>query len=215
MYIELREHDITGGLESITVHDNIEAVLHASKVGIGAHYKVASNDLSLQQRKELCEHPAIFAVTGLGHTDEVKEFTKDDKEKLRYSLIDSDFWLARHNGWHTDSQKSFRLLGLLRVAEGHPASLLDILPYLYECVTDADRAMAEVLTFGAAKYSADNWRKCEDVARYYDAAYRHLYAMCDEIEIDPKSGLEHRAHVATNIMFIYVLETQNVNNNQQ
>jgi len=49
---------------------------------------------------------------------------------------------------------------------------------------------------GAEKYSLDNWKKCDDPKRYYDAAQRHLWAYGDGEKIDPESGHHHLGHAA-------------------
>ena len=70
-----------------------------------------------------------------------------------------------------------------------------------------EEGIAEVLTFGAAKYSPHSWKKLENAKdRYYAALRRHLCAYRKGERIDSESGLSHLLHVATNCMFLYVLE---------
>lgn len=64
------------------------------------------------------------------------------------------------------------------------------------------RRLAEVLTFGAKKYAAHNWRKGMATSRYYDALQRHLTAWNDGEDLDPESGLPHLAHAACCLMFL-------------
>jgi len=67
----------------------------------------------------------------------------------------------------------------------------------------ATRALAEVLTFGAEKYEANNWKHVEDAeSRYLDAVYRHLEAYRQGERLDDESGLPHLAHAMTNIAFL-------------
>lgn len=48
---------------------------------------------------------------------------------------------------------------------------------------------------GERKYGLVNWRENAVSARvYYDAAMRHLMAWWDGEKVDPKSGVDHRAH---------------------
>ena len=73
---------------------------------------------------------------------------------------------------------------------------------------------AKVLTFGAAKYDRDNWRKVEGGKdRYFAALQRHVWAVRSGEVNDEESGLSHYAHVIANAMFLYELyatdETQN------
>lgn len=67
------------------------------------------------------------------------------------------------------------------------------------------RSVAEVLTFGAVKYSPHSWRKVETY-RLLDAAYRHLESVRGGELVDGESGLPHLAHAITNLIFI--LENQ-------
>jgi len=61
--------------------------------------------------------------------------------------------------------------------------------------------LSRVLTFGAAKYSAQNWRKGIVVSRLIAAAYRHLGAFNSGEDNDPESGIEHLFHAGCSIMF--------------
>lgn len=64
------------------------------------------------------------------------------------------------------------------------------------------KAMANVLTYGAQKYSDDNWKKCNDDSRYIGALYRHLEEWRLGNEIDDESGLPHLHHALTNLAFL-------------
>ena len=73
----------------------------------------------------------------------------------------------------------------------------------------AERAIAEVLTFGANKYADDNWRKVDNgQKRYIDAALRHINAYRSGDINDDESGLHHLAHAVCCLMFI--MEFDNV-----
>lgn len=63
-------------------------------------------------------------------------------------------------------------------------------------------AIAEVLTFGAQKYAAHNWRQGFDQSRLIGAAYRHLMAYNDGEDEDPESGLPHLAHLGCCVLFM-------------
>ena len=65
------------------------------------------------------------------------------------------------------------------------------------------RSTVDVLTFGAKKYDADNWRKVPDgKRRYFDAMQRHLWAWQEGELKDPESGLPHLAHAMCCLMFL-------------
>lgn len=63
-------------------------------------------------------------------------------------------------------------------------------------------AIAEVFTFGAKKYAADNWRGGFSYRRVVSALLRHLYAWLRGEDNDPESGLSHIAHAGCNVMFL-------------
>jgi len=56
--------------------------------------------------------------------------------------------------------------------------------------------VARVAEYGTRKYARDNWQKCDDWERYYNAAQRHMWAFADGEYNDPESGLPHLAHAA-------------------
>lgn len=62
--------------------------------------------------------------------------------------------------------------------------------------------LARVLTFGAKKYAAHNWRKGMVTSRYYDALQRHLTAWNDGEDLDPESGISHLGHAVCCLMFL-------------
>lgn len=73
----------------------------------------------------------------------------------------------------------------------------------------ATRALAQVLTFGAAKYAPNSWQKVPDgERRYTDALYRHMEAYRMGESIDTESKLSHLAHAITNIAFLLHFEEQ-------
>jgi len=68
-----------------------------------------------------------------------------------------------------------------------------------ECI----REIVEILTYGANKYSPDNWQHVSDAEnRYYNALMRHLEAWRSGEDMDPESGKLHLAHMATNAIFL-------------
>jgi hypothetical protein len=66
-----------------------------------------------------------------------------------------------------------------------------------------------VLTYGAKKYSPENWRYVAN-HRYFAAAQRHLWAYKRGEQIDPESGYPHLAHVVCCVMFILEKDLQNI-----
>lgn len=66
--------------------------------------------------------------------------------------------------------------------------------------------VAQILTFGAAKYAKNNWQLNTDLDRYKDALLRHTYAYLGGELLDPESGFPHLDHMACNLMFIRYFE---------
>lgn len=64
------------------------------------------------------------------------------------------------------------------------------------------KGVGTVLTHGAKKYGAHNWRKGFGWMRIFGATLRHLYAWASGEDKDSESGLSHLWHAATNIMFL-------------
>lgn len=66
--------------------------------------------------------------------------------------------------------------------------------------------LAKVLTFGAKKYAAHNWRKGIAYTRCIAAILRHTYAYLAGETLDPETGLSHMAHVMCEAMFLVEYE---------
>lgn len=62
--------------------------------------------------------------------------------------------------------------------------------------------VAKVLTFGAQKYAAHNWRGGIAYSRLIASLYRHLGAINRGEDIDPESGLPHVYHLGCNCQFL-------------
>jgi len=64
--------------------------------------------------------------------------------------------------------------------------------------------LAEVLTFGAEKYEANNWKLMgdEDRGRIVGAMQRHLLAYQGGEKLDPESGLSHLYHASFGLMVL-------------
>ena len=77
----------------------------------------------------------------------------------------------------------------------------DLLPF--QCIQGA----VEVLTYGARKYTPNNWQKVPCATeRYFAALMRHLNAWRLGESIDPESGLHHLKHALTNVIFLMWFE---------
>ena len=81
-------------------------------------------------------------------------------------------------------------------AESAQKARLELVPWA------AVNEIAEVLTFGAAKYDANNWCRGARWGRYFAALLRHLFAWWRGEELDPETGLSHLAHAGCCLMFL-------------
>lgn len=71
-----------------------------------------------------------------------------------------------------------------------------------------NKAVADVLTYGAKKYKPRNYLECTDPSRFVAALYRHLEAYRSGEVIDEDSGHSHLGHAATNIAMLMDLEAK-------
>ncbi len=72
--------------------------------------------------------------------------------------------------------------------------------------------VAEVMTFGAAKYADNGWKSLPNAeGRYTGAMLRHLAAIERGEKVDPESGLRHIYHVACNALFLAHFELEKAN----
>ena len=64
--------------------------------------------------------------------------------------------------------------------------------------------VGRVLTVGAEKYAAHNWKKAKknELSRYEGAMMRHLLAYMGGEKLDPETGLPHLHHLSCNAMFL-------------
>ena len=71
--------------------------------------------------------------------------------------------------------------------------------------------VVQVLTFGAAKYSPDNWCRVPDARRrYFGAAMRHLTAWWGGEDRDPETELPHLAHATCCLLFLAAADRDDV-----
>lgn len=67
--------------------------------------------------------------------------------------------------------------------------------------------VGQVLSFGARKYAAHNWRRGISVSRLLAGCLRHVFAYLGGEELDPESGLSHLLHASCCLMFAHELMT--------
>lgn len=68
------------------------------------------------------------------------------------------------------------------------------------------KAVSEIGTFGANKYTPSGWLDVPDaIERYNDAMVRHRLARLTGEEVDPDSGMKHIYHEAWNMLAVVEL----------
>ena len=69
------------------------------------------------------------------------------------------------------------------------------------------KEVVEVLTFGAKKYSPDNWKVVPDArTRYVDAAFRHLTDWQISERLDGETRKSHLAHAVCCLLYLLWFE---------
>lgn len=71
--------------------------------------------------------------------------------------------------------------------------------------------IAQVMTYGKKKYSANNWRGGLAWTRLLAAALRHIFAYLGGQDKDPETGLSHLAHASCCLMMLLEFEDTHVN----
>lgn len=80
----------------------------------------------------------------------------------------------------------------------------DLLPY--EQLSN----VVDVLTYGAKKYSKENWKRVQNPKdRYFAAAMRHLIAWRKGERLDGESELPHLSHAICCLLFLDYFDTLN------
>jgi len=62
--------------------------------------------------------------------------------------------------------------------------------------------LARVLTYGANKYTDNNWQQGLKWSRVFASLMRHMWAWWRGQDLDEESGLPHLAHAACNVFFL-------------
>lgn len=70
-------------------------------------------------------------------------------------------------------------------------------------------ALANVLGYGAKKYSDRNWEEGMDWSRVFSATQRHIWAWWGGEDFDPESGFSHLWHAAFGIMVLIAYDKRN------
>lgn len=77
----------------------------------------------------------------------------------------------------------------------------DLLPL--DVIEDA----VKIITFGANKYSENNWQQLDGgLDRYFAAMMRHLVEYRKGNMVDDESGQSHLSHAITNLIFLMWIE---------
>jgi hypothetical protein len=82
--------------------------------------------------------------------------------------------------------------------------MMSLLPF------HALREVAKILTYGAAKYGAHNWRKGMEWSRLESAMLRHYDSYRRGDDIDAESGLPHLAHMVCNGLMLLTYQLDKI-----
>lgn len=85
-------------------------------------------------------------------------------------------------------------MGAIKQDQGKPR--YDLLP------GDALDQIAQVLTYGADKYSPRNWESGMAWGRLFAALMRHCWAFWRGEDADPETGMHHIAHAGACVLML-------------
>lgn len=75
--------------------------------------------------------------------------------------------------------------------------------------SEAMEEIVDVLTYGAKKYSPDNWQHVDNPdTRYFNAAMRHIWAWRQGERFDEESHKSHLAHAACCLLFLMAFDQE-------
>ena len=80
---------------------------------------------------------------------------------------------------------------------------------------EAIMGISHVLTYGANKYSANNWAKGADWSRYYSAMMRHMVAWWAGEDADDETGMSHLWHAGCCLSFLIAYEAREIGNDDR
>lgn len=129
-----------------------------------------------------------------------------DASMLQRRLIENDEY-SYFGGTKGGSMAESTVLGGTKHDQGKPR--MDLLP------KELLEEVAKVLTFGAEKYDAHNWRGGMDWSRLIGACQRHLIAWNDGEDTDEESGLSHLAHAGCCIAFLLTYQATETGNDDR
>jgi hypothetical protein len=76
--------------------------------------------------------------------------------------------------------------------------------------------IARVLTYGAKKYSEENWKLVPNLyRRYYGALLRHIFAWMRGERVDKETKITHLAHAGACILFLLGAEMSGIQKENQ
>ena len=76
-------------------------------------------------------------------------------------------------------------------------------------------ATADILTFGAKKYSPRNWEAGMDWGRCFGALMRHMWAWWGGQNTDPETGKSHLWHASCCLAFLIAYEERGIGNDDR
>jgi len=150
------------------------------------------------------KHPEAYAL--IKEVDAIRE-AKPARHWVGQRMGDTvirknkDFYLANKEFYDENGERIMQESKGKKHDAGKP--MMGLIP------GEAELELAKVLTFGAEKYGADNWREVPNAkVRYTSAMHRHLNAVKRGEVLDDESGLSHLGHAAACLMFLLEMEME-------
>lgn len=140
----------------------------------------------------------VYTVAGFSNL--YSDGTVDILEIPHHCVRPQDFEVVKeNNGFVVNEQGGMPIVnekGGVKNFGGKPQPSL-----LFKSMPQAVLQVIEVLTYGANKYSADNWKLVDEIA-YHDAFQRHYLSYCVGEIFDPESKKHHISHMICSLLFI-------------
>jgi hypothetical protein len=109
----------------------------------------------------------------------------------------------KENPFMTEQQILHRYIESINQAEGVGVKYDGGKPQWSLMPWEALTEVVDVLTYGAKKYSPDNWKIVPNARqRYIDASFRHLVAYAAGEKNDSETDMSHLAHAMCCLLFL-------------
>jgi len=138
----------------------------------------------------------------LGHKGTVLETNVSGSRCVRVQLDTGEKWYYNEVSLKLRAQEPPTPARGQRDGNGEGKPQLTLIP---RAALDCE---AKALSYGANKYSRNNWRKGMPYLESLDSVLRHITAFVEGEDDDPESGVSHLGHAKAGLSFIIQYEAE-------